>query len=102
MAIKKPDWFELKVTLGNVLTLIPLGLAVVVAYADIRSDIALARQIQARDTARIEKLEARDDIFAAQFTTYQTATIQSLTRLETQMGILLQERRLSVPPPGGR
>lgn len=90
--MKKPDWFELKVTLGNVLTMIPLGVAVVVAYSDLRRDAV-------EHGKRIEKLEAADSLLTAQFTANQTATIQSLTRLETQMGILLQERRLSPLPP---
>jgi len=104
--MKRPDWFENKITLGNVLTLIPLIGAVVVAYFDlrtdaasIRSDTALLKQVQVRDTARIDKLEARDDILQTQMRDYQHQTVQGLTRLETQVGILLQDRRL--PPPLG-
>lgn len=98
--MKKPDWFENKVTLGNVLTIIPLTVTLILAYAELRSEAALLRQVQSRDTARIEKLEARDEVFASSFNLYQQNTVQSLTRLETQMGLLLQERRLHpIPAP---
>ena len=88
-----PKWFELKITLGNVLTLIPLFAAVAVAYSDVRSDQALMKQGQAEQRQRIEKLEARDDIIASQFVANQTAVTQALARLEAQMNILFQERR---------
>ena len=97
--MNRPEWFEAKITLGNVLTFIPLAIAAVLAYADLRNDAALLRQQWVRDTLRIDKLEASDRVMRDQFRDYQQQTIQALTRLETQMGILLQERRLSIPPP---
>ncbi len=60
----------------------------------------MLREQQARDLARIEKLEAGDDVFAKSFNLYQQNTVQALTRLETQMVLLLQERRLHpIPTP---
>ncbi|QCK87602.1 hypothetical protein E8L99_18475 [Phreatobacter aquaticus] len=44
-------------------------------------------------------ISARDEIFATNFSAEQRDTVQSLTRLETQMGILLQERRVGAPQP---
>jgi hypothetical protein len=55
------------------------------------------RDNQISDRQRIEKLEAHDAIFLTSFSSYQWETVSSLTRLETQMGILLQERRPLVP-----
>ncbi len=121
MAMKRPE-FENKITLGNVLTVVPMLIAAVAAYYDLRVDAAAIRQKvdtdaaalratvtaettllrtqQARDLARIEKLEARDDVFATSFNLYQQNTVQALTRLETQMVLLLQERRLHpIPAP---
>ncbi|PTM61929.1 hypothetical protein [Phreatobacter oligotrophus] len=108
--MKKPDWFELKVTLGNLLTIVPMLLGAVALYYDIRSDQALLRteqslikQTQGRDAIRLDKLEARDEVFANNFAAYQRDTIQALTRLETQMGILLQAgARPSSPALGPR
>jgi hypothetical protein len=103
---KKPLWspssvtFEPKITLGNVLTIMPMAAAAFYAWSDLRSEQATQRLQQLEHRARIEKLEARDELSAATFGAYQRDTVQALTRLETQMGILLQERRppASQPP----
>lgn len=91
--------FEPKITLGNVLTIIPMAAAAFYAWSDLRSEQATQRQHQVEHRARLEKLEARDEVTAATFGAYQRDTVQALTRLETQMGILLQERRAGVQPP---
>lgn len=93
--------FEPKITLGNVLTIIPMAVAAFYAWSDLRSEQAIQKQSQAEHRIRLEKLEARDDATSAMFTSYQRETVQALTRLETQVGILLQERRV-VPPPSPR
>lgn len=109
--VKKMEASEFvnKITLGNVLTVIPMLVAALAAYYDLRSDAAaikvkiesetmqLRRQML-RDVTRIEKLQTRDDVFATTFALYQHNTVQALTRLETQMMLLLQERRLHPLP----
>lgn len=91
--------FEPKITLGNVLTIIPMAAAAFYAWSDLRNEQAAQRLHQIEHRSRLEKLEARDELLASTFSSYQRDTIQSLTRVETQMGILLQERRGGSPPP---
>lgn len=79
---KLPDWLDIRLSLGNILTIMTVIGGLAYGYGTTRASIGELSSNQTRIERRVDRLEAKDEVQSKTISDLQREIIQRLVRLE--------------------